>query len=347
MNSLKLIQYFYLTFILLFLGGCTTVKVSPVVRTSVKAKPMLKKVCKENNISLQWDSILQVANLQYAHNKAKVMVGSRIALLNDKVIVMSSPVEVKKSVCYVGNDFKDKVIDQMIFDPTGLADYSLVYFKKVIIDAGHGGKDPGTIGKSGLEEKKVTLDIAKRVKKILKRNGLQVVMTRKKDEFISLKNRTEISSREGADLFISIHANSSPAKSVHGLEVFTLKQLGRKERKEEQRVRNQKIKYKHLSMIQNNRLLENILNDMMYVHKQAVSREVARQTGEKTAKFIKARNRGLKHARFFVLRNTLIPSILVEVGFLSNYREEKYLKSGAYRQKIAYGIARSILDYAK
>lgn len=332
---------------MLVLGGCTMVKVSPIVRHSVKAEPILKKLCEENNISLQWDSILQVASLQYAHNKAKVMVGSRIALLNNNVVIMSSPVEVKKSICYVGDDFKDKIIDPMIVDKNGLANYSLSYFKKVIIDAGHGGKDPGTIGKSGLEEKKVTLDISKRVRKILKRNGLQVVMTRKKDEFVSLKNRTEISSRERADLFISIHANSSPAKSVHGLEVFTLKQLGRKERKEEQRVRNQKTKYKHFSMVQNNRSLENILSDMMYVHKQAVSRDVAMQTGKKTAKFIKAKNRGLKHARFFVLRNTLIPSILVEVGFLSNYREEKYLKSGAYRQKIAYGIARSILDYAK
>ena len=111
----------------------------------------------------------------------------------------------------------------------------------VVIDPGHGGKDPGAIGRSGVQEKKIVLDISKRLKKILLNRGYKVKMTREKDEFISLQGRTEIASKSMADLFVSVHANSSPVRSVHGLEVYAAEYLDFKSRNEEQRKKNQNL----------------------------------------------------------------------------------------------------------
>lgn len=218
--------------------------------------------------------------------------------------------------------------------------------REIIIDAGHGGKDPGAIGRFGEQEKKIVLDISMRLKKILQNKGIKVKMTRARDEFISLQKRTEIASRSKADLFVSVHANSSPVRSVHGLEVYTAKYLGFKERNAEQRKTNQRLMFNHLSMKRGASGVEKIVSDMLYVHKQAKAETLAKQLAKKTAKRIKTKNRGKKESQFYVVKNTLIPAILIEVGFLSNPKESKLLQTSTYRQRVARGIAESILEYA-
>ena len=120
--------------------------------------------------------------------------------------------------------------------------------REIIIDAGHGGKDPGALGRGNIKEKNIVLDIAQRLKKILKGRGIKVKMTRDRDNFVSLQKRTEIASRSKADLFISIHANSSPTRSVYGLEVFDAKHLNAKDKKEAQRKTNRRLMFGGLAM---------------------------------------------------------------------------------------------------
>jgi len=224
--------------------------------------------------------------------------------------------------------------------------YKYKKISKVVIDAGHGGKDPGATGRTGLKEKIVVLDIARRLKKILENQGIEVVMTRSKDKFITLQQRTEIASSSKSDLFVSVHANSSPARSVYGIEIYTLKQLGFLEKNEEQRKENYRKMYGSLSMNKKDKELQSIVTDMMDTNKQAESLELASRVANKMVRILKTKNRGLKKSRFFVLRNTIVPAVLVEVGFLSNPKEEKLLKTKAYRQKVANGLARGILEYA-
>lgn len=219
--------------------------------------------------------------------------------------------------------------------------------RTIVLDAGHGGKDPGAIGRSGVKEKIVALDITKRLKKALERKGFKIVMTRNKDVFISLKKRTEIASHLNADLFVSIHANANRVRSVHGMEVYTLRHLNILEKNEAQRKNNHKHFFKALVMKENERDVEKILEEKLYNHKQDAAHSLAKKVVKETSRFIKAKNLGVKQSRFFVLRNTLIPAILVEVGFLSNPREERLLKSSSYRQKIANGLAKSIVNYAQ
>ncbi len=228
---------------------------------------------------------------------------------------------------------------------SGTEDFFLKKIQQIVIDPGHGGKDPGAIGVKGLQEKGVVLDIAKRLKKILEHDGVQVKMTRETDEFISLPERTQFASRTKADLFISIHANSSPARSICGMEVFSLSDLGSWERNEVQRKENQRILFNRLAMKAMPAQVQDIVEDMLYCHKQTESDILALKVIDKTTKLAKTKNRGLKYSRFFVLRNTLVPAVLVEVGFLTNPKEEALLNTGAYRQKIADGLAASLLDY--
>ncbi len=216
---------------------------------------------------------------------------------------------------------------------------------EIVIDPGHGGKDPGARGITGLQEKDVVLDIAKRLKQILQDKGLKVMMTRETDDFISLQQRTEIVSQSKADLFVSIHANSSPAKNVSGVEVFSLKDLGYVEKNETQRKANCELMFETLAMKQGSKDLKIILEDMLYSHKQAQSLIVARNAAHGISQEVRAQNRGYKTSHFYVLRNTLIPAVLVEVGFLSHPREEKLLRTASYRQRIAEGLATGILEY--
>ena len=154
-----------------------------------------------------------------------------------------------------------------------------------------------------------------------------------------------MTSRSTADIFISIHANASKNRGTQGMEVYYLRDLGWSEKNEPQRTKNHKIAFKRFTMKKNDSSLEKILNDMMYTYKKSESKRLARFVMDTTARKADIRNLGAKSAGFFVLRNTLIPAILVEVGYVTNFREEDLLKNSWYRQKIADGLAKSILEY--
>jgi len=287
-----------------------------------------------------------VATLRYKGVKAEVLVGSDLVIVDKDRVTLSAPVRMVRSAVVVPPDFRSKVISRMRQQATQKRGHGLTKVREIIIDAGHGGKDPGAIGRSNVKEKKIVLDISKRLKKILQKRGIKVKMTRERDVFISLQKRTEIASRSKADLFVSVHANSSPSRSAHGLEVFTAKNLGRKDKKEGQRKTNHRLMYRNLSMKKSSSDVKKIVSDMLYTHKQAESKKLAEHITKKTTRVVKTKNRGAKNSRFYVLRNTLIPAVLVEVGFLTNPKESKLLQTGAYREKVARGIAESIQNYA-
>jgi N-acetylmuramoyl-L-alanine amidase len=346
--------YFYVFLsLILFISGCATVPRRRAAGLKDK-EAYLKDLCERHAILWQWDPVAQVVSVDVHGTNARLLVGSDILLLGKERVQLSAPVRIRQSSLIVPSDFKAKVFGSSekalpgrgaLRIHSGQA-YSIRKVREVVIDPGHGGKDPGARGLKGTREKEVVLDIARRLKKILERGGIRVIMTRDDDTFISLKERTEITSRPGADLFISIHANSSPGRGVQGVEVFSLADLGVLEKNEAQRQENQQMMFKALAMKRNPASVEDIVADMLYTYKQAVSSELAYDVAGKVARSTKTKNRGQKRARFFVLRNTLIPAVLAEVGFLSNPKEEKLLNTASYRQKVADGLAKSILEYA-
>ena len=344
MNQNKIFGFMVIVILVFTIGGCVTAPTQSTV--SSQKEITLKDVCKRNGVFWQWDSVAQVATLEYRGAKAEVLVGSDLVIVNNERVTLNAPVRVARSTVIVPADFQSKVISRLRQKMTVQKGHGITKIREIIIDAGHGGKDPGAIGRSGEHEKKIVLDISKRLKRILQDKGIKVIMTREGDQFISLQKRTEIASRSKADLFVSIHANSSPSRGIHGLEIYTAKHLKFNERNADQRKINQRLTFSHLAMEQGRPELNRIVSDMMYTHKQAQAEALAKQVAKKTAKSLKTKNRGEKKSRFFVVKNTLIPAVLIEVGFLTNPKESKLLQTGTYRQRVARGIAESILDYA-
>ena len=320
---------------LFLLSGCVTVK------TRSSQSSSLSTLCEENGVNWYWDSVSQAVTVSLGAMSARAMVGSEIVVIDQQKIFLSEPLKRQRGRIQVPADFYRKVILRLRGQegPAALRPY------RIIIDPGHGGKDPGAIGAAGTYEKDIVLDIAKRLKAILDGYQYDVKMTRSGDTFISLEQRTEIASQFVADLFISIHANASPTSRASGLEVYALKQLDWEEQKDPQRVRNHDILFNKLAMQKQDKAVANIVTDMLYSYKSSESFTLARAISEELGQETRARERGVYKAGYFVLRNTLMPAVLIEVGFLSNPREERQLNSGQYRQKIAEGISQSVRNY--
>ncbi len=217
--------------------------------------------------------------------------------------------------------------------------------KSVVIDAGHGGKDPGAIGPTGLKEKDVTLRIAKRVAAILQREfGMEVHLTRKKDKFITLERRTAIANAKKADLFISIHVNSARNRRLRGIETYFLN-FALDESAMRVAARENAVSQKRIGE------LKNILNNIMRNAKVKESSRLAGKIQNSLVQDLKRRyggikSLGVKQAPFFVLVGAHMPASLVEVSFISNRREERRLKDSRYIETVARGIARGVAAYA-
>jgi len=214
----------------------------------------------------------------------------------------------------------------------------------IVIDAGHGGKDPGALSPGGGQEKKVVLDITRRLRKILKKRlKYEVITTRDTDRFIPLEERTGIANTKKADLFISIHANASRNRRVHGVATYFLNLSTDKQAMELAALENS-------TSTKNIGQLQSILNDLMQNSK---IKESSRLAGCVQAALVKrlrisyrnVNNLGVKQAPFYVLIGAQMPSILVEVSFISNKMESQRLASPAYRQKIAEGVADGVQKY--
>jgi len=221
--------------------------------------------------------------------------------------------------------------------------------RKVVIDAGHGGHDPGAVGKNGLYEKDVVLDIALQAKQILMKQypNYEVILTRDRDVFIPLDERAAIANRVGADLFLSVHANASTNRKARGIETYLLNWTNDAE---SLRVaaRENAISLKKMRQVQND------VATML----ASLERESKRDESVKLAGYVQnsmvagaaqvdpaVPNLGVKQALFYVLVGAKMPSALAEIAFVSNAQEEKLLAKESYRQKIAAALAAGINAY--
>ncbi len=216
----------------------------------------------------------------------------------------------------------------------------------IAIDAGHGGHDPGAIGRSGLKEKTVTLDIAKRLAVLVKdRLGCKVVMTRDKDVFIPLDQRPFIAKSHDADLFVSIHINANRKNRARGIETYIQSLRASDREAMATAARENAMSTKKLSELKTE--VEKILEALDRDNKLEDSLQLAHAVQGSlfdTMRPVQPRivNLGVKRAFFYVLMNTKMPSILAEVGFISNPEEEKLLRKEAYRQKIAEALYQGV-----
>jgi N-acetylmuramoyl-L-alanine amidase len=216
---------------------------------------------------------------------------------------------------------------------------------KIVIDAGHGGHDVGTIGPNGLQEKDVVLDVARRLGRLLEsRLGAQVIYTRRDDTFIPLETRTAIANRARADLFISIHANSSRDEDARGVETYYLNFTSSPEALEVA-ARENAVSEKSIHELQD------LVKKIALKEKIEESREFAGDVqqslyGGLALNSSGVRNRGVKKAPFIVLIGANMPSILAEISFVSNPTDERKMGTAEHRQRIAESLYRGVSRYA-
>ncbi len=216
---------------------------------------------------------------------------------------------------------------------------------RIVIDAGHGGHDGGSIGPGGMLEKDLVLDVAKRLGALVEqRLGCEVVYTRTDDTFIPLEQRTEIANDKHADLFLSIHANSSSLKTAAGVETYYLNFTTSKAALDVA-ARENATSEKTVFELQD--LLQKIaLKDKVDESREFAARIQSSLYSMSARSSAPTRDRGIRKAPFIVLIGASMPSVLAEIGFISNPRDEAMMKRPEYRQKIAEALYKGVAGYA-
>ena len=234
-------------------------------------------------------------------------------------------------------DYKNKILSlNMPQDKT---------VKVIVLDPGHGGQDPGAVGKNKLQEKMVNLKVCLELKKMLEEElGISVLMTRSDDRFISLRNRTKFANDKRADLFVSVHTNSAANRSATGLETYYLSTAQSSDARAVEALENgvvelyeggkaEKAKYDALSFS---------LSDLSQTEHLENSNHMAMLIQQNMVAGTQRADRGVKQANFYVLRGAFMPAVLVEVGFISNDREEQLLGNSEYQKRLARTIFEGI-----
>ncbi|MBC8293549.1 MAG: N-acetylmuramoyl-L-alanine amidase [Proteobacteria bacterium] len=221
----------------------------------------------------------------------------------------------------------------------------------IVLDPGHGGRDPGALGNFGMREKEVTLDISRRVRDLLVRNGVaEVTLTRNDDRFVSLEGRKDFANGRKADLFVSIHANSSTTTGLHGVETYTLDnsnnrailRLAKAENGVGQLIKDDvsgadtDLKYILSDLVQTGKEAESVV--LAGALQSSVLRNLGRHYGT-------IHSLGVKKGPFLVLDGVFMPCALIEVGFLSHKTEGPRLGAAVYRQMLAEGIYDGLREY--
>ena len=314
---------------------------------------------------------LQKIVFSLGDDKIKVTANIAFVIINDKPYQLTNNIIYKKGTFYAPlDDFLDLLNKQ-----TG-SQYSINYnslsiknslgvknsltssvdlkkekkkwkFDTIIIDPGHGGKDPGAIGYRGTKEKDIALDVSKRLAKKIERNSkTKVILTREEDIFVRLQDRTKFANANKGDLFISIHTNAAEDRRASGFETFL---IGINKNEEAIRVAARENAVLELedggaTKLTDEALIKATMSQAAFAN---LSEQFAALVQEEMGKRIQSKNRGVKQAGFYVLMGASMPNVLVELGFISNPNEEKKLNSSSYRDMLATSIYYAVLKYQK
>ncbi|MCD4817220.1 MAG: N-acetylmuramoyl-L-alanine amidase [Candidatus Cloacimonetes bacterium] len=274
----------------------------------------------------------------------------------DKIYNFKYPIRSQKGKFYIPVLFLKKILPKLLPDKIKYSGKNLIAenprddsIKRIVIDPGHGGKDPGAVSINKKNyEKTIVLKVAQKLSKIIiKELNCEVLITRTKDEFISLQERTRYANSNNADLFISLHCNAHRSNKANGIEVYYLSTAKTDDARAVEALENSVVydfeggteavkKYDDLSFI---------LADMAQNEHLRESNELAMKLQENLIQSTKSYDRGVKQANFYVLRGAFMPAVLIELGFLSNKKEEKKLMKDSYQNTLAKAIFEGLKSF--
>ncbi len=328
-----------LVFIFIFVAGCASTSTSRRARRGVATQEFVEssEFCSKHNLSLSFDTLDDMVRLSNNEKEMRVLLNSLVGYLNGGIFYL-------KDMPYYsrGKIFLPEELDEIISSENVLSLRQTFEIKTIVVDPGHGGKDPGAVSPTGLEEKNLNLKVAKLLQEDLEKRGFKVILTRARDVFLTLQERVDVAKKYNADLFVSIHSNSNKADYISGIEVYHLSPS--RSDSTERAVNLAKTDNEWRDQVPFD--ARAILWDMMLTKNYALSVEFSH------AFYHTFRDMGFevktpRKAKFYVLKNAYVPSVLVEMGYLSNAYEEKVLRKPYYQKQIADTIARSIVNLTK
>ena len=279
-------------------------------------------------------SLRQVRAGQNTLRRARVVMDLTEAGARHRTFQLKKPFRIVTDIYRAGSD-PPPTLERDTFDERPV--------RRIVLDPGHGGKDPGARGRGGVKEKDVVLRVARLLRDRLRQAGFEVIMTRKRDEYLSLEERTALANRHKGDLFVSIHANASPNRRTTGVETYLLdtrydRQTARVAARENGTTIDQLSE------------LQRILASLRLGYHERYAARLARETHKSLLESLRGSYRktndlGVKHGPFLVLFMADMPAILVEVGFVSNRGEAQRLSSSAFAKAAAVGLANGIVRY--
>lgn len=313
----------------------------------------LAKLCSSYGVRYSWDSYITTARIEKGSSEIVLRSGSSTILVNGAHKKMDRPAALSSGEMYVPLSFVNKNFGQLVGEraaeeaPPEVVTRPRIYrIGTMVIDAGHGGKDPGATGRrTRLKEKSMTLSIAKKIGAILERSGLRVIYTRKDDTFIPLPKRADIANRAKADLFVSVHINASRSKSLSGFECYHLSEATDDNARALEAFEDSSLTMNEKAQVEHSRPLDKTLWDLTLTENRAESSELASYICDTVEAARISHVRGVRSARFYVLKHTLMPAVLVEIGYLSNRAEEAKLKDPAFLDRMAELVAAGVLKY--
>lgn len=220
----------------------------------------------------------------------------------------------------------------------------------IVLDAGHGGHDSGATGPTGVQEKEVVLDVTRRVARMMEESGfgIKVVLSRGADVFVPLRDRTNFANKQRADLFVSIHANAHPRSVSEGVETYFLSsEASDTEARQTAAIENGAVQLESPAARQKTDAIRSILWDLAQSEFQQESSFLAETVLDSMTRSLRLVNRGVKQAGFFVLGGAAMPAILIEIGFLTNPKEERKLATPEYREATARAIFAGLQEYKR
>ncbi len=306
--------------------------------------------------TMQEDLLDMRLHLNLYNEQLIILLDSSYLQFKGEQYNFTNPLLQKNGRYYLPVDFLHKLLPLILSDHISKKGDKLIAgnpsdnrIKTIVIDPGHGGKDPGAIGYSKKNfEKNIVLDVSKKLQKKLRENlDVEVILTRNIDEFVSLQQRTQFANSQAADLFISVHCNAHRSSDVEGIEIYYLSTAKTDEARAVEALENQVVydyeggeeavkKYDDLAFI---------LADMAQSEHLEESFQLGLRLQNNLISATAAKNRGVKQANFYVLRGAFMPSVLLELGFLSNKNEEKKLTNSAYREKLVEALYQGIKDF--
>jgi len=310
----------------------------------------LHETLKSLGAGLSWMPEAGIVTISSGKVEARLMPGSRYLVAGDSVITLKGPPFFKGGILFVDMGTASRISG--LFGRTDnnsiVPDAERVdrFFKTVVIDPGHGGRDGGAVGPDGTKEKDLVLVIAREIKRLIEQKiGVRVLLTREGDYFVPLEERNRIASSAGADIFVSIHANSTQRPSVRGVETFFMSlEASDEEAMAAAEAENSVVLFEGKDVSMDGDLAA-ILFDMAQTEHMEDSSRFAKALHGNIKRSLDTADRGVKQAPFIVLAGATMPAVLVEVGFMSNPLDLEMLNNGEARQKIASAVYKSIRGF--